>query len=371
MTPAVIVVGIEGYLRAVFGTPEWAAPLWWVASYSLFVGINVVGTAASFRFTVLVTLVALAILVVFWIGAVPHMSLDHALEGPRGRSWLPNGLAGVLPCLPFAMWFFLAIEELPLAAEEAHDPRRDLPRGLLLGLLTLVVAGFLTLITAACIAPGTAGLATSDEPLFEGFRTIFGEGIGARLLALLAVAGLVASFHGIVFACGRQIYSLSRAGYFPRWLSLTHARRKTPHVALVVGSMLGLGAAFAIHSLGADRNVAAVLLNMAVFGAVIAYVLQMVSFLVLRRRFPGLERPYRSRLGVVGAWVALALALLTLVTLFLFDPEYARAVGWAAAWYAAGLAYFAFYARHRLVLSPEEEFAVGVRTRDEGHGADA
>jgi ethanolamine permease len=257
------------------------------------------------------------------------------------------------------MWFFLAIEELPLAAEEAHDPRRDLPRGLLLGLLTLVIAGTATLVTASTIPPGARVLGTSTEPLFEGFRTIFGAGVGARLLALLAVAGLIASFHGIVFACGRQIYSLSRAGYFPRWLSVTHRTRKTPHVASIVGGALGFGAAYLIHVFGgAEGSVAAVLLNMAVVGAVIAYGLQMISVLLLRKRLPDLERPYVSRLGVPGAVIALVLAATTLITLFVSNPAYRGAVIGAALWYVAGLAYFAFYARQRLVLSPEEEFAM-------------
>ena len=48
---------------------------------------------------------------------------------------------GVFFALPFAIWFYLAIEELPLAAEESHDPKRDIPRGTIYGLLTLVVAG--------------------------------------------------------------------------------------------------------------------------------------------------------------------------------------------------------------------------------------
>ena len=64
------------------------------------------------------------------------------------------------------------------------------------------------------------------------------RGLGAKLLALVAVTGLVASFHSIIFAYGRQIFSLSRAGYFPQWLSRTHHRRKTPHIALLVGAAL-------------------------------------------------------------------------------------------------------------------------------------
>ena len=360
-TPAVIVVGIGGYLGAIFGTPDSAAPLWWLAAYATFVGLNVAGVETSFRFTVAITLLALAILVVFWLGALPWQDLERfALDVPPepGRSpWLPFGAQGVLAALPFAIWFYLGIEELPLTAEEAHAPERDLPKGLLLGLATLVVCSFATLVLSAGMPPGALALAGSDEPLFAGFATITGGGIGARALALLAVAGLVASFHTIIFAYGRQIYSLSRAGYFPRWLSLTHGRRHTPHVALVVGAALGYAVALAIHGLGPEHPVGAVLLNMAVFGAVISYALQMLSFVLLRRRLGHLARPFRSPLGAPGALVALAISLLTLVGLFVSDPVYRRVVIGAALWFAAGLAWFALVGRHRLVLSPEERFA--------------
>lgn len=360
LTPAVIVVAIGSYLGAVFETPAAYAPLWWLLAYGVFVGMNVWGVETSFKFTVLVTFLALGVLVVFFVGAAPHLSLSHALDiapSPGQSAWLPRGIGGVLGALPFAIWFYLAIEELPLAAEEAHDPVRDMPKGILLGLLTLVVFAFATLLVSSAIPPGAAALSESEEPLFEGFRTIFGDGLGAKALALVAVTGLVASFHTIVFAYGRQIYSLSRAGYFPRVLSVTHPTRKTPHVALVTGAALGYGAALAIHLLGSDHPVGAVLLNMAVFGAVISYVLQMLSYVLLRVRFPSLPRPYRSPLGVAGAVIALAIALLTLVTLFVSDPVYAKVVVGAAIWYAAGLVYFAVYARKKLVYSPEEEFA--------------
>jgi ethanolamine permease len=363
LTPAVIVVGIGGYLGAIFGTPDAAAPLWWLAAYAVFVGLNIAGVEITFRFAVAITLVALAILVGFWLGAIPHFDLARfALDVPPepGESaWLPFGARGILAALPFAIWFYLGIEELPLAAEEAHAPERDLPKGLLLGLATLIVCSFATLVLSAGMSPGAAALAASDEPLFAGFSTITGGGIGARVLALLAVAGLVASFHTIIFAYGRQIYSLSRAGYFPRWLSLTHGTRHTPHVALGVGAALGYAVALAIHFLGPEHPVGAVLLNMAVFGAVISYALQMLSFVPLRRRLPHLPRPFRSPLGIPGALVALAISVVTLVGLFASDPVYRRVVIGAALWYALGLAWFALVGRHRLVLSPEESFAMG------------
>ncbi len=365
LTPAVIVVGIGGYLGAIFGTPDELAPLWWLAAYVVFVGMNIAGVEITFRFTVAITLLALAILVVFWIGALPHVDFDrfafNITPTPGGSRWLPMGASGVFAALPFAIWFYLAIEQLPLAAEESHDPRRDMPRGILLGLLTLIVAAFLTLVLNTAIAPGAEALGKSDEPLFDGFRTIFGAGIGTRVLALIAVAGLVASFHSIIFAYGRQIYSLSRAGYFPRWLSLTGAERETPHVALIVGAVLGYLVALAIHTLGAEHPVGAVLLNLAVFGAVISYVLQMASFVLLRIRLPHIERPYRSPLGIPGAVIAGLIAAVTLVALFAVDPIYRKVLVGAAIWYGLGLLYFALYGRHQLVYSPEEAFAVRER----------
>ncbi len=95
---------------------------------------------------------------------------------------------------------------------------------------------------------------------------------------------------------------------------------------------------------------------MAVFGAVIAYVLQMLSFILLRRKFPNIVRPYVSPLGSTGAVVAMVIAAATLVTLFL-NRDYNLGVIGAAIWFLWGIAYFAFYARKRLILSPEEEFA--------------
>jgi ethanolamine permease len=272
---------------------------------------------------------------------------------------------GVAYALPFAIWFYLAIEELPLAAEESHDPKRDMPKGITLGILTLIVTAFLTLFFNAGIEPGAAGVATSNEPLFLAFKAIFGSGIGTKLLALIAVAGLVASFHTIIFAYGRNIYSLSRAGYFPHWLSVTHSTRKTPHVALIVGGLLGFIAAILIQyskAIFGNVPVGAVLLNMAVFGAVISYALQCFSFILLRKKLPHIERPYRSPLGNAGAWVAMIIAVLTLIFLFQ-NPDYRVGVYGCAIWYACGLLYFGLIGRRKLVYSPEEDFAVTERAK--------
>ena len=385
MTPAVIVFFIGSYITGIaealgFADAKSFQPLWWIGCYLLFVALNYSGVSLSFKVSVVVTLLALGVLVVFWISAIPYADFDRwalnigvndeggLVELPDGGGdFLPLGWKGILAALPFAVWLFLAIEELPLAAEESVDPKRDMPKGLIFGLFTLMVSALMIMLLNASIGSsdpdklhGSFSLATSAEPLLDGFRVIYGDDI-ALVLSVMALIGLIASFHTIIFAFGRQIYSLSRAGYYPAVMSLTHGERKTPHVALFTGAAIGLGIIMTVwFVLGAERGgakIGATLLNMAVFGAMISYALQGLSFIVLRKKMPNIERPYRSPLGIPGASATILIAVVTLYYQ-LQDAAYREGVYAALAWYVLGILYFAIVGRHRLVLSPEEEFAL-------------
>ena len=392
LTPAVVIFFAGSYLTNIFHTPAAAQPIWWLAGYVVFIGLNIMGVETSFRVTVIITVLALAVLAIFWVSALPHFDYSRwALNigaGPDGKPvelpdgkgpFLPFGWGGVLACLPFAVWLFLAIEELPLASEETHDPKRDMPRGIIAGMVTLFVSAILILFLNAGVGStgpdkmhGAFSLGTSAEPILDGFRVTIGGNI-ATILALFAVIGLIASFHTIIFAYGRQIYSLSRAGYLPQFLSVTHSSRRTPDTALIFGGVLGFVVMTVVYyAFGADQatsTIGGVLLNMAVFGAMISYALQGLSFLLLRVRFPNIPRPYRSPLGSAGAVVTIVIALVTL-WVQLQDPVYQKGVFGVAAWYVIGVLYFAVFGRHKLVLSPEEEFAMthGVHGHPESEG---
>jgi len=380
LTPAVIVFFIGTYMTAIFNTPTAAQPIWWAAFYAIFLLLNLRGVELSFKVTVAVTLGALAVLVLYWITALPEINFSrwalNIAPGPDGKPvelpngggpWFPFGAKSVVIAMPFAVWLFLAIEQLPLAAEESYDPRKDMPKGLLLGMATLTISALLILFLNSSVGAttgnrmhGAFSIATSTEPLLDGFRVIFGAGL-AKTLSFLAVIGLIASFHTIIFAFGRQIYSLSRAGYYLPFLSMTHGKHRVPHVALYTGSILGfaimLGVWFAVGSQKGGEVIGGTLLNMAVFGAMISYAMQALAFILLRIKRPNMERPYRSPFGIPGAAITLLLALITLY-FQLQDPIYRLGVLAAAAWYALGLLYFAIIGRHRLILSPEEEFAL-------------
>jgi ethanolamine permease len=375
ITPAVV-VGAMGLLMqavvqslfSVTGDPWWNSPVtWFVIFYIIFVAINIRGIVATMRFSVVICFLALGILAFFFVSVLFSGKFNPSLlvniEPTNGNSsFLPFGIAGIFPAIPFAIWFYLAIEELPLAAEESHDPKRDIPRATIWGLTTLVVTGALTFLLNGGVDGGAKVIGLSATPLFDGFKAVYGNNAGAAILALIGLIGLIASFFTIIYAYGRNTYSLSRAGYFPHFLSLTHPTLKTPHIALIAGGVVGLALAILVYELGLAGGLVAgqivgALLYMAVFGAVISYAMQCLSFILLRRRLPNITRPYRSPVGQWGAGIAGVIAVISLISLYANEAYRPGVVG-TLVYFAIGVLYFALYGRHRLVLSPEEEFAL-------------
>lgn len=358
VTPAVVVVGIAGYLKTLIpGLPDWA---WWLGFYVLFVGINIRGTALTFKVSLVITVLAVSALLVFYIGVLAtgsfQFSATQNIPPEAGQSaFLPKGLYGIFAALPFAIWFFLAIEQLPLAAEESHDVVRDMPRALILGIVTLLTLGLLTLVINSGVPGGAKAVAATDAPLNLGFQAAFGSKATTTVLSLISVTGLIASFHAIIYAYGRLLFALSRAGYLPTALSVV-SRYHTPYRALIVGAVVGFGMCVLIGSFKA--NVGAALLNMAVFGSVISYVIVLIAYLKLARTRKDLARPYKSPLGVVGAWIGLVLSIVCLLATFAARDLRPGVIG-TAVFIAVMMAYYGLYSRHRLVAqAPEEEIAL-------------
>jgi ethanolamine permease len=319
--------------------------------YLIFIGLHIWGVGEALRVMFVITAIAVVALIVFVVGMVGKFDGDKLFDIPMtdaagASTFLPFGVAGVLAAFVYGIWFFLAVEGVPLAAEEASNPRKDLPRGIIAAMAALLVFAALMLL----IAPGAAGsntIAGSDNPLPEAIRAAYGgDNFLAQFVNYAGLAGLVASFFSIIYAYSRLLFALSRAGYLPRAISVVNSR-KAPMLALVVPGVIG----FVLSLTGQG----AMLLNMAVFGAALSYVLMMVSHIVLRIREPNMPRPYRTPGGIVTTSFALVVAALSVVATFVVDST---AAFWCLAVFAAFMAYFGFYSRHRLVAnSPDEEFA--------------
>ncbi|MFE0422941.1 ethanolamine permease [Streptomyces sp. NPDC058953] len=352
LAPAAISIFIGDYVESLglFGL-ESGWPVY-LACFAVFIGIHLWGVGEALRFSLVVTAIAVAALLIFAIGAFTDFSAarldDIPVDGDAfgASSWLPYGLLGIWAAFPFGMWFFLGVEGVPLAAEEAKDPVRSLPRAMAIAMGVLVLLAVVTFL-AATGARGSAIIQEEGNPLVVALQGHGDPTALSRFVNYAGLAGLVASFFSLVYAGSRQLFALSRAGYLPRFLSLT-SRRRSPYLGLLVPGAIGF-------ALAASTGDGGRMLNMAVFGATISYALMALSHIVLRRREPGLHRPYRTPGGTVTSSVAFVLALSALVATFLVDKEAALI---AVAVYGVALAYFALYSRHHLVAkAPEEEFA--------------
>ena len=342
IAPAAIATFIGAYVESLglFGITDG----WWVylAAYALFIGVHLAGVGEALKVMFVITAIAVVGLVIFAIAAGGDFDPANLTD------IVPTEAAGASSFLPFG-WFFLAVEGVPLAAEEAADPARNVPRGIIAAMSILMVSGAIVLVLVPGIG-GAAAMSESGNPLVEAL----GGSAAATIVNYIGLAGLVASFFSIIYAYSRQLFALSRAGYLPRALSVTN-RRKAPTLALIVPGAIG----FLLSLTGQG----AMLLNMAVFGAAVSYVLMMISHIVLRVREPDMPRPYRTPGGVVTTGFALVIAVLAVIATFLVDSVASLC---CLAVLAAFLAYFGFYSRHHLVAnSPDEEFAALAAAEDD------
>ena len=361
IAPAAIANFIGAYVNSLIGLDGWYVYLFF---YLVFVGMHLFGVGEALKVMFAITAVAVLALAVFVVAAALQFDPSNLNDIPVDDSawgasaFLPFGVIGIWAALPYAIWFFLAVEGVPLAAEESKDPAKDMPRGIIGAMLMLILFAALILV----VAPGAAGsdlLKDSGNPLVEALEApgaYGGQNLVSGFINLVGLLGLIASFFSIIYAYSRQTFALSRAGYLPRILSVTGSR-KTPTLALVVPGIIGF--------IMAVLNQGDLLILVAVFGATISYVMMTASHIILRVKEPDLERPYRTPGGIVTTGIALVLALAALVAGFLVDT---RVLAITAAVYVVAIAYFGLYSRHHIVATaPEEEFELIESAESELH----
>lgn len=288
LAPPAIAMAIAAYVTQRY--PGLNLQLVALVAYVVFTALNAWGVRQAAAFELFVTVLAVAELVLFAAIALPHFD-----AGAFSREPLPHGWGGAFAALPFAIWFYLGIEGVANAAEEAANPQRDVAFGFGAALLTLVMLALLVFFGAVGVAgwrevvfaPGSSE--PSDAPLPLALAHVVSPSSPLYTLLLgVGMLGLIASFHGILLAAARATMELGRAGYAPRLLGRVHAGSGTPRVALVFNMLLG---ALAILS-GRTGDI----ITLSVLGALLMYVLAMASLFQLRRTEPKLARPFRTPL---------------------------------------------------------------------------
>ena len=310
--PPAIAFAIGSYLNIFF--PDLPVLVFSVFAYFLFVGLNVYGVKVAATFELVITIFAVAALLFFGSLTFPKFQFSHLQQNA-----FPFGYSGVMAAIPFAIWFFLGIEGVANLAEEAINPKRTILIGFGSAIATLVILCLITFVSSVGVEGWEAIVfrsdgTTSDSPLPLALGLIMSSTSWSyRLLLVVGLFGLIASFHGLMLAAGRSTYEFGRVGYAPAFLGNINNKFQTPANALVINMCLGLLALFS----GKTGEI----ITISVFGALTLYIISMLSVLRLRKIEPNLARPFRVPLYPIFPMVALAIASFSFVAMAIYNVE--------------------------------------------------
>jgi ethanolamine permease len=272
----------------------------------VFILLNISGVKESANFSVFMTILAVAELLLFMGIIAPHFKASNFLANP-----MPFGWAGIFAALPYAVWFYLAIEGVAMVAEEVKEPEKNIPKGYLSGLATLMFLALGVMILTGGITDWRK-LSTIDYPLPEAISMVLGKDNAlTTLFASIGLFGLIASFHGTILASSRQLFAMARSGYLPSLLARVNTKFKTPHLA-IIGS--GVVSTIALYS-----GTVSQIIILSVLGAIVMYIMSMVSLFALRKKEPDLIRPFRSPFYPIFPAIVLFLCLVCIFAIIYYN----------------------------------------------------
>ena len=310
--PPAIAAAIGAYLNLLY--PTVPVIVFGIGAYLIFTAVNILGVKIAATFELVITIFAVIELLIFAGVALPEFEYSN-LE----INAMPNGVSGIFAAIPFAIWFFLAIEGVANVAEETINPRRSILIGFGSAIATLVVLCVLTFVAAvgvggweAIVYPEGSNIA-SDSPLPLALGQIIDTShVLYKMLIGIGLLGLIASFHGIILAGGRAIMEFGRVGYAPKYLGNIHFKFKTPTNALLVNMLVGIIALFT----GKTSEI----ITIACFGALTLYIVSMLAYFQLKKNEPELERPFIAPMYPVFPLTALIIAAVALIAMSYYNP---------------------------------------------------
>jgi len=308
--PPAIAFAIGAYFKLFFPT----LPILGIAIfvYVVFTALNIYGVKAAASFELVITILAVGELLLFSGVTLPHFDIKNLQHNA-----FPHGWQGVFASIPFAIWFFLAIEGVANVAEEAINPQRTILVGFGSALLSLVILCILVFVSSVGVAGWEAIVyrpdgSKSDSPLPLALVHIVGNNnLLYHLLITIGLLGLVASFHGIILAAGRSTFEFGRVKFAPAFLGKIHPRFRTPANALIVNMLIGIIALLTVNT--------SEIITISVFGALTLYIISMIALLRLRKTEPELVRPFKVPMYPIFPIVALVIGVISFVAMSIYN----------------------------------------------------
>ena len=194
--------------------------------------VNVVGSVRAIRSLAVLTVLKFAVLAGIVAAGIALLGGEVA----RTVDWGPASGMSLGTAVLLVVYAYVGFESAVVPAGEARDPRRDMPRGLILGLLGVALLYVLVQMVSLAAAPGLAG---STTPLLDVAAALLGP-VGAALLMFGVVASVGGNLVGTMFSTPRMSYALALDGRLPAWFGRVHPRFMTPANSILCFGLLTL-----------------------------------------------------------------------------------------------------------------------------------
>ncbi|MCC6140316.1 MAG: amino acid permease [Nitrospira sp.] len=292
--------------------------------------VLVIGIKESARATGIIVCLKLAVILFFIAVGAPAVSPDN------WSPFMPNGFTGVTAAAAIVFFAYIGFDAVTTTAEEARNPQRDLPVGIMasLGICTILY------VSVAAVLTGLVPYSQIDihAPVAEALRLV-GHTWGAAIVAMGAVAGITSVLVVMMLGQIRVFFAISRDGLLSPWLSAVHPRFGTPHHATILtGVGVAIMAAFIPIGTAAD---------MTNIGTFFAFTLVCIGLIVLRYARPHQARPFKTPLM---PWIPLLGALSCLGLMWQLPALTWHRFVW---WTLAGVIIYGLYGmRHSKLAAP-------------------
>jgi amino acid transporter len=298
---------------------------------TIFVVLNLLGIDLFANFQI-----ALAVLVIFSISSVGLAGFFQTQPALPLAPLAFSDTGQIFSLVALAIWLFIGIEFVCPLIEESKNPRRHIPLAMAVALVAALIMQSLHGLTAGRFVPA-ATLAQSSTPHLEIARSVLGN-LGYYWMGAISFLATGSVVNVLMAGVPRMLYGMAHAGQVPAIFKYIHPRYKTPWVGILLLSA-GMALQVVLGISGTETIVA--LIVAASFSWLLAYVVAHIDVVVLRYRYPALERPFRTPLYPVPQ--LLGIAGIGYVMFHIFpDPKTASLIYRYALYFLAGTAIYAY-----------------------------
>jgi APA family basic amino acid/polyamine antiporter len=301
--------------------------------------VLVVGIKESARFNA--TIVVIKVAVVLFVIALGAHYVHPSNWGHDWQTFAPMGFSGIGAGAAYIFFAYIGFDAVSTTAQEAKNPQRDLPIGILASLITCTILYILVAAILTGMVPWKE--INVEAPLAVAFLDR-GLTKASYLITAGALAGLTSVMLVMLLGQTRVLYSMACDGLLPRsFFAKIHPKFRTPYKTTILVGLLAaiVGSLMPIDDIGKMVNI----------GTLFAFVLVCISVMVLRRTNPGQARPFRT-----------PLVPLVPILGIIFNGYMIYKLGWINwarlfAWLIIGLVIYFTYSRHHSCVQKGDRFA--------------